>query len=240
VFAKGGDFIPVDMVYSQITRENYEVAIDRAIENNFNALRVWGGGLYEWDDFYDLCDEKGIIVWQDFIGACATYPAFEKDLRWMQKNGVKLARYTNRTSWAERDVRLAGRMDLWDVMINDRMDGYQVWTAGVTGQWLGYRYAYSSASRIPVHNYPPEKQSICQLVYVRKKGDFFKAISCIRLEDMRDGITDYLYYKEAEKALKARKDPNWEAKLAAVAKMPKKRPADYLAVRNALIKLILP
>ncbi|MBR0443000.1 MAG: hypothetical protein IIX15_01535, partial [Clostridia bacterium] len=79
VFAKGGDFIPVDMVYSQMTREKYEVAIDRAIENNFNALRVWGGGVYEWDDFYDLCDEKGIIVWQDFIGACATYPAFEKD-----------------------------------------------------------------------------------------------------------------------------------------------------------------
>ena len=79
VFAKGGDFIPVDMIYSQMTRDKYEVAIDRAIENNFNALRVWGGGLYEWDDFYDLCDEKGIIVWQDFIGACATYPAFEKD-----------------------------------------------------------------------------------------------------------------------------------------------------------------
>lgn len=191
-------------------------------------------------DYFDIKPLAKHYKYIAFTRAGLSNPAFEKDLRWMQKNGVKLARYTNRTSWAERDVRLAGRMDLWDVMINDRMDGYQVWTGSVTGEWLGYRYAYSSAARTPVHNYPPEKQSICQLVYVRKKGDFFKAISCIRLEDMRDGITDYLYYKEAEKALKARKDPNWEAKLAAVAKMPKKRPADYLAIRNALIKLILP
>ena len=79
IFAKGGDFVPVDMIYSRLTRDRYQVAIDRAVENNFNALRVWGGGLYETDDFYDLCDERGIIVWQDFIGACATYPAFDEE-----------------------------------------------------------------------------------------------------------------------------------------------------------------
>ncbi|MBR5308475.1 MAG: hypothetical protein IKU43_06875 [Clostridia bacterium] len=79
VFAKGGNIVPHDILFSRFSRESYEVLIERAVENNFNALRVWGGGIYESDDFYDLCDYYGIVVWQDFIGACATYPAFDKD-----------------------------------------------------------------------------------------------------------------------------------------------------------------
>ncbi|MCL1858966.1 MAG: hypothetical protein FWF92_06995 [Oscillospiraceae bacterium] len=75
IFAKGGNFVPADIVYSRITRKDYEILIDRAIEANCNAMRVWGGGMYESDDFYDLCDEKGLIVWQDFIGACSSYPS---------------------------------------------------------------------------------------------------------------------------------------------------------------------
>ena len=78
LFAKGGNMIPLDILFSRLTRDRYEVLIDRAVENNFNALRVWGGGVYETDDFFDLCDEKGIVVWQDFIGACATYPAYDE------------------------------------------------------------------------------------------------------------------------------------------------------------------
>ncbi len=79
LFAKGGNMIPADIIFSRLTRDTYRVLIDRALEDNFNALRVWGGGIYESDDFYDLCDEHGIVVWQDFIGACATYPAFDKE-----------------------------------------------------------------------------------------------------------------------------------------------------------------
>ena len=75
IFAKGGNFVPADIVYSRITRKDYETLVDRAIEANCNAMRVWGGGMYESDDFYDICDEKGMVVWQDFIGACSTYPA---------------------------------------------------------------------------------------------------------------------------------------------------------------------
>ena len=79
VFAKGANMIPLDILFSRFDRAAYEVVIDRAVEANFNALRVWGGGVYETDDFYDLCDERGLVVWQDFIGACANYPANERD-----------------------------------------------------------------------------------------------------------------------------------------------------------------
>jgi len=74
VFAKGANFVPTDMIFSRADRSRYDVLLDRALEANFNFLRVWGGGLYETDDFYELCDEKGIMVWQDFIFACGAYP----------------------------------------------------------------------------------------------------------------------------------------------------------------------
>ncbi len=73
-FAKGANFIPADMIFSRTDRSRYNTLLDRALEANFNFLRVWGGGLYETDDFYELCDEKGLMVWQDFIFACAGYP----------------------------------------------------------------------------------------------------------------------------------------------------------------------
>jgi len=79
VFCKGANMIPADIIFSKLTRGVYEVLIARAIEANFNMLRVWGGGIYETDDFYELCDEHGIMVWQDFIGACACYPAYDDE-----------------------------------------------------------------------------------------------------------------------------------------------------------------
>ncbi len=74
VFAKGANLVPADMITAAISDERYETLVDRAIEANFNILRVWGGGLYESDYFYSLCDEKGLLVWQEFISACATLP----------------------------------------------------------------------------------------------------------------------------------------------------------------------
>lgn len=74
IFTKGGNFVPVDMIFPRADRRRYDRVTDLALEANFNMLRVWGGGLYESDDFYDLCDEKGIMVWQEFIFACGKYP----------------------------------------------------------------------------------------------------------------------------------------------------------------------
>ena len=74
IFVKGGNFVPVDMIFPRADRARYDKVTDLALEANFNMLRIWGGGLYESDDFYELCDEKGILVWQEFIFACGRYP----------------------------------------------------------------------------------------------------------------------------------------------------------------------
>ncbi len=76
-FAKGADWIPADTFATRLTENDYAVLIQDAAKANMNMLRVWGGGIYEPDIFYDLCDELGICVWQDFMFACATYPAFD-------------------------------------------------------------------------------------------------------------------------------------------------------------------
>lgn len=75
VFAKGVDMVPLDNFLPRITREKYEKHVLDAKAVNMNMIRVWGGGVYEDDYFYDLCDRNGILVWQDFMFACSTYPA---------------------------------------------------------------------------------------------------------------------------------------------------------------------
>jgi beta-mannosidase len=73
VFVKGANWIPDDHLMTRITRERLERRVDQALAANMNLLRIWGGGIYETDDFYDVCDERGVMVWQDFLFACAAY-----------------------------------------------------------------------------------------------------------------------------------------------------------------------
>ncbi len=77
-FVKGANWIPADTFVTRITKEHYEYLIKSAAEAHINMLRVWGGGIYEDDVFYDLCDEYGICVWQDFMFTCSAYPAFDE------------------------------------------------------------------------------------------------------------------------------------------------------------------
>lgn len=74
IFCKGANWIPVDAMPERQTREVYDNLLSSAAEVHMNMIRVWGGGQYERDDFYQLCDEKGLLVWQDFMFACAPYP----------------------------------------------------------------------------------------------------------------------------------------------------------------------
>jgi beta-mannosidase len=77
-FAKGADWIPADTFATQLNWGDYRRLIDDAATANMNMLRVWGGGIYENEFFYNLCDQAGICVWQDFMFACAAYPGFDQ------------------------------------------------------------------------------------------------------------------------------------------------------------------
>lgn len=88
VYAKGANYIPQNSFQNKVTKESYEKLLDAAVSANMNMLRVWGGGIYENDVFYDLCDEKGIMVWQDFMFACAMYPGDVNFLENVEKEAI--------------------------------------------------------------------------------------------------------------------------------------------------------
>ncbi|MDA3800296.1 MAG: hypothetical protein PF692_14615 [Kiritimatiellae bacterium] len=95
-FVKGANCIPANIYLPSITKDMSAVVINAAIDANMNMLRVWGGGVFESEDFYDLCDEKGVLIWQDFMFACGSYPAddgFCENIRLEAVDNVKRLRH---------------------------------------------------------------------------------------------------------------------------------------------------
>ncbi|OKP92811.1 beta-galactosidase [Paenibacillus sp. P3E] len=88
VFAKGANHIPNDSFSTEVTEERYRHEIASAAASNMNMLRVWGGGIYEEEVFYRLCDEFGLLVWQDFMFACSMYPGDEPFLENVREEAV--------------------------------------------------------------------------------------------------------------------------------------------------------
>ena len=83
IFAMGADYIPEDHLVGRVTKETTRTLLEKAVFANFNSIRVWGGGYYPDDWFFDLCDEMGLVVWEDFMFACAVYdltPEFEANI----------------------------------------------------------------------------------------------------------------------------------------------------------------
>jgi len=74
IFIKGANWIPAHTFVANLTRADYERDLRSAVDAHMNMMRVWGGGIYESEDFYDLCDELGLLVWQDFMFGCTLYP----------------------------------------------------------------------------------------------------------------------------------------------------------------------
>ena len=96
IFAKGANWIPVHSFVADLTRADYARDLRSAVAANMNMVRVWGGGIYESEDFYDLCDELGLLVWQDFMFACAIYPgdeAFVESVRAEARDQVRRLRH---------------------------------------------------------------------------------------------------------------------------------------------------
>jgi beta-mannosidase len=75
IFCKGANWIPADALPARITRERIRRLLEEAVAANMNMIRVWGGGMYELDEFYDACDELGLLVWQDMMFSCSQYPS---------------------------------------------------------------------------------------------------------------------------------------------------------------------
>ncbi|MFJ2239432.1 glycoside hydrolase family 2 protein [Streptomyces sp. NPDC087859] len=127
LFARGVNWIPDDVFPSRITRERYRERLTQAAGAGVDLVRIWGGGIYESSDFYDACDELGLLVWQDFPFACAAYPeeqplrgeveaeARENVVRLMPHPSLVLWNGNNENLWGFRDwgweERLAG--DSW-------------------------------------------------------------------------------------------------------------------------------
>lgn len=123
ITAKGANWIPLDALPSRQTPERYRQLLEDATAANMNMIRVWGGGMYEHDVFYDLCDELGLLVWQDLMFACALYPStteFLKDVELEVRDQVKrLADHPSLALWCG-DNEVIGAIGWYDESKNNR------------------------------------------------------------------------------------------------------------------------
>ena len=127
IFSKGADWIPEDAIYPNITNERIAFLINSAVRANFNTIRVWGGGYYPSDEFYDLCDAAGLIVWQDLMFACNTYDVtevFEKNIIQEIRDNVTRIRHhaslgilcgNNEIEWTWADWEKGKKNDIMNI-----------------------------------------------------------------------------------------------------------------------------
>ena len=130
IFVRGANWIPDDAFVHRVSRERYGQRISQAISANINLLRVWGGGIFESDDFYELCDELGVLVWQDFLFACAAYaeeePMYSEVEAEARENIVRLMPHASLILWNGSNENLWGYYDWnWQGRLGDR-----TWGAG--------------------------------------------------------------------------------------------------------------
>ncbi len=128
IFAKGANWIPADALPSKITEGRIRALLSAAVEANMNMIRVWGGGFYEFDAFYDLCDELGLLVWQDMMFSCSQYPSTPEFLAGVDAElRYQIKRLSSRPSialWCG-DNEVVGSLTWYELSKNNR-DRYLV------------------------------------------------------------------------------------------------------------------
>jgi beta-mannosidase len=128
IFARGANWIPADALHGRITQADTRDLLQSALDANMNMIRIWGGGRYEPDWFYDLCDEMGLMVWQDFMFACNLYPSTPDFLdeidREVRDVVARLNHHACIALWCG-DNELIGALGWFDVSRTDR-DRYLV------------------------------------------------------------------------------------------------------------------
>ncbi len=136
-FMKGANYIPSDSFLPRVSDERYRDLVQSAADANMNMLRVWGGGVYEDDRFYDACDEAGILVWQDFMFACSMYPgdeAFVENVRHEAIENVRrLRNHPSLALWAgNNEIEVAWHRWSWQTK-------FGLSPAAQSGLWADYR-----------------------------------------------------------------------------------------------------
>lgn len=133
VFMKGANYIPQDMFLTDVPESQYHKLLSDVATANMNMLRVWGGGIYENDIFYDLCDEKGILVWQDFMFAGSMYPvdsAFLENVEQEAKqNIIRLRNHPSIALWCgNNEIEVAWENWGWQKQYNySKSDSLAIW-----------------------------------------------------------------------------------------------------------------
>lgn len=195
-FCKGGNWIPADSVYGRVSNEKYTALIKEAKEANFTMLRVWGGGLYEKDIFYEKCDEYGILVWQDFMFGCAMYPdrqewflnTVEKEMDYQTK---RLRNHACLVLWCGNNENHWGFDEWWN--------GYQ------KGEYLGGAIIYNRLAPATIEKNCPEIPYWSSSPYGGLKpngneiGDRHHWYDCTMNTDMHKRITPEEYDKITSK-----------------------------------------
>lgn len=124
VLVKGANWIPDDHFVTRITRDRLERRLDQAVAAHLNLLRVWGGGTYETDDFYEAADERGLLVWQDFLLACAAYaeeqPLWDEIEAEARQNVERLMPHPSLVLWNGGNENVWGHEDWgWKAKLGD-------------------------------------------------------------------------------------------------------------------------
>ena len=131
VFMKGANYIPQDMFLNRPTEETYRTTIKNAVAANMNMLRVWGGGFYEKDIFYGLCDENGLLVWQDFMFACAMYPGDDHFMENVKQeaiqNVIRLRNHPSIALWCGNNENYVGWLHWGWPKRYSKADSAKVW-----------------------------------------------------------------------------------------------------------------
>ena len=180
---------------------------------------------------YFYWDIKGVAEgFTDFTFSVPAYRGGERgyrDIAYLRSKGVKVSRYLNNASWAGRRRPIEARTEPWKALIHDELDGYTCWTACLWPN-LGFRPGYKGYSKtLKIHELPPEEQVPTMLVYIRKDGNVYHPVSCIRTENIRDGIIDALYYRLAKKTLQDVGDDHGVEKLLKEVRFSKRTYAEY-------------
>lgn len=137
IFVKGVNWIPDSVLPGTVTRHDEERRVRQAFDANVNLIRVWGGGIYESDSFYDRCDELGILTWQDFLFSCAAYPE-EEPLRSevfaeARDNVTRLASHPSLVLWNGTNENLwLHEENRWD----EQEGGTRTWGERYYLEWL--------------------------------------------------------------------------------------------------------